>query len=78
MLRSNQKSVPITIAAAMLLLAAGCASSDQTALQGRCNAGDQSACDQIARDESAVPSPANPPRNQALQLTPGPGAIPMR
>jgi len=73
MLRSNQRSLPIKIAAAMLLLATGCASNDQTALQGRCNAGDRSACDQIAPVESAVPSPANPPppRNPALDITPG-------
>ena len=75
-MRFVHNSVPMTIAAAMLLLAAGCASNDQTALQGRCNAGDRSACEQMELEESAVPSPVNPPSNPALNITPG--AIQMR
>jgi len=62
MLRLVRKSVPMTMAAAMLLLVVGCASNDQTALQGRCDAGDQSACEQ---------APANSPSNPALNVTPG-------
>jgi len=39
--------------------------------QGRCNAGDQSAYEQMGREETAVPSPANPPSNPALNVSPG-------
>jgi hypothetical protein len=35
-----------------LLLAAGCSSGEQSALQDKCNGGDQNACQQVSQSES--------------------------
>ncbi len=64
-----------------LLVAAGCASQDQAALQQKCNAGDQNACVELAggpQDSTSAPSryPVNPAMNLPSSVVSGQGAIP--
>jgi hypothetical protein len=73
MLRLSMAAMTLT-----LLVAAGCASQDQAALQQKCNAGDQNACVELAGgppDSTSAPSryPVNPAMNIPSNVVNGQG-----